>query len=175
MTIKDVIFLRSPVHVDHRGTFRKTFSVSQFADKVDFDLAEVFFSVSKPGVFRGMHLQTKKSASLRCITLTSGRVVDVLLDLRPDSASFLEISHFEWVSGDEVSSILIPPGVAHGFLALEEATLVYVSNNPHDSMTDTGVNPLTLDLPFLNRAFEISERDLSLPGISAWSKGELSI
>lgn len=175
MTIKDVIFQKSPTYFDNRGSFRKTFSAIHLDGSFDFSLAEIFYSVSKPGVFRGLHLQTKNSASLRCITLSSGRVIDVLLDLRPHSDTFLETVYFEWVSDDDVSSILIPPGVAHGFLALEDATLVYVSDNSHEPTTDTGVNPLTLNLPFLSDDLEISERDRALPGISAWAKGEISV
>jgi dTDP-4-dehydrorhamnose 3,5-epimerase len=112
---------------------------------------------------------------MRCVTIISGRVQDVLLDLRKESKTYLEKIVFDWSDNDEVSSIVIPPGVAHGFLALEESTLVYASNNSYDPNLDTGVNPFSLDLPFLAENLEISERDRSLPDISRWISSEFSV
>jgi dTDP-4-dehydrorhamnose 3,5-epimerase-like enzyme len=175
MTIKDLVFQHSKSFLDERGSFRKTFNVLEMEVSEDFLLSEVFHSVSNVGVFRGMHLQIKGSASLRSISLIRGRVIDVLLDLRPDSESFLETQSFEWDSNGEISSVLVPPGVAHGFFTLQEATLVYASNKPHDPSNDTGVNPYSLQLPFLKDVLEISHRDRSLPDISSWADGEVTI
>lgn len=175
MTIKDVVFQESQIFRDQRGIFRKSFASTQLETFVDFRLSEVFHSISKAGVFRGLHLQTKDSASFRSISLVNGHVIDILLDLRRDSESFLQSFYFDWKSDGEISSILLPPGVAHGFLALEEATLVYASNRSHNPKTDTGVNPFSLDLPMLNDIREISDRDLKLPDISSWANGEISV
>jgi dTDP-4-dehydrorhamnose 3,5-epimerase len=169
-----VHFQKSSTHLDGRGSFRKTFAKDSQNQEIFFELAEIFYSVSKPGVFRGMHLQAKSSASMRCVTIISGRVQDVLLDLRKESETYLQKVVLDWSDNDEISSIIIPPGVAHGFLALEESTLVYASNNPHDPSLDTGVNPFSLDLPFLDEIQEISDRDRSLPDISRWISSELS-
>jgi dTDP-4-dehydrorhamnose 3,5-epimerase len=170
-----VHFNKSSTHLDKRGSFRKSFTNNSQNQIEIFELVEIFYSVSKPGVFRGMHLQTKSSASMRCVTIISGRVQDVLLDLRKESKTYLEKIVFDWSDNDEVSSIVIPPGVAHGFLALEESTLVYASNNSYDPNLDTGVNPFSLDLPFLAENLEISERDRSLPDISRWISSEFSV
>lgn len=175
MTIKDVLFLKSNVHSDERGVFRKSFNNLQLESQIDFRLAETFYSISKPGVFRGMHLQIHNSASFRSISLVTGRVIDVLIDLRSNSKTFLKVQHFNWDSTGDISSILVPPGVAHGFFAMEEAILVYASDKPHDPERDTGVNPMTIDLPFLTDIQEISKRDLALPSISSWASGEISV
>ena len=175
MTIKDLVFQHSKNFLDERGSFRKTFNVVEMEVSEDFHLSEVFHSVSNAGVFRGMHLQIKGSASLRSISLVRGRVIDVLLDLRPDSESFLETQYFDWDSSGDISSVLVPPGVAHGFFTLQEATLVYATNKPYDPSNDTGVNPYSLELPFLKDILEISQRDLSLPDISSWADGEVRL
>lgn len=175
MMFSGVYFQKSSTHLDGRGSFRKSFAKDSQVPVEIFELAEIFHSVSKPGVFRGMHLQTKRSASLRCVTIISGRVQDVLLDLRVESKTYLQKVVFDWSYKDEVASIIIPPGVAHGFLAIEESTLVYASNNHHDSNLDTGVNPFSLDLPFLKEIHEISDRDRSLPDISRWISSEFSV
>ena len=175
MMFSGVYFQKSSTYLDGRGSFRKTFTKDSQNQVGIFELAEIFYSVSKPGVFRGMHLQTKRSASLRCVTLISGQVQDVLLDLRQESKTYLQKVVFDWSDKDEISSIIIPPGVAHGFLAIEESTLVYASNNHHDPSLDTGVNPFSLDLPFLEQIQEISDRDRSLPDISRWISSEFSV
>ena len=175
MTINDVLFMKSNIYTDNRGEFRKSFNNLQLEPQIDFRLAESFYSISKPGVFRGMHLQTQKSASFRSISLVTGQVIDVLIDLRSDSETFLKVQHFNWDSTGDISSILVPPGVAHGFLAIQKAILFYASDKPHDPEHDTGVNPMTIDLPFLSDIQEISERDLALPSISSWTLGDITV
>jgi dTDP-4-dehydrorhamnose 3,5-epimerase-like enzyme len=175
MTFKGVVFQESKIQFDQRGTFRKSLNVLQLDVSINFSLAEVFHSVSKPGTFRGLHLQIQDSANLRNIALVSGHVIDVLMDLRAESESFLNVHFFDWDSSGDISSIMVPPGVAHGFLSLEEATMVYASNKPYNPQKDTGVNPFTLNLPFLNEIREISDRDLALPSSSQWALGEISV
>jgi dTDP-4-dehydrorhamnose 3,5-epimerase len=151
---------------DNRGGFLKYFSAKP-SNSIDMKISEVFVTTSIPGVVRGMHLQTKSAASNRLISCISGEILDIQLDLRPDSPTYMEITTVLLGHGGP-SCIFLPLGVAHGFQALEESIVHYISDRPHDAKLDTGVriSDLGINLP-LPITFQ-SQRDLELPALSEW-------
>jgi len=124
-------------------------------------------SRSKKGVTRGMHLQIGKSASWRLVSVVQGQIFDVLHDLRIGSKT--EKSTISQVmSADAVSSVLIPPGVAHGFQAITDCIILYQSSKHYIAELDSGINLDSIDVEWPINPKLISERDRNLPMHKNW-------
>jgi dTDP-4-dehydrorhamnose 3,5-epimerase len=124
---------------DARGTFVKTFARSAFeAAAPGFELMEEFYSVSAKGVIRGMHFQLPPHDHVKLVYCPVGSVLDVLLDLRPGPGYGRVASAV--LNQNEPSLIVVPKGVAHGFRALEDDTLmIYKTNTEHAPSHDAGI------------------------------------
>lgn len=108
---------------DVRGRFTKDYSKEIFeANGIYHNLAEVFYTTSHKGVIRALHFQREKQQPklVRCIY---GHVWDVVVDLRKDSPAFKEWLSFD-LTGENHKEILVPAGCAHGYLVLEEHSIV---------------------------------------------------
>ena len=107
-------------HADDRGFFSRTFDADVIREAgIDPDgFVQDSLSRSRRGVVRGLHVRTGEGES-KLVRCSSGQVFDVVVDLRPDSPTYLE-----WLSvvldGEKQNSIYIPAGCAHGFQALTE-------------------------------------------------------
>lgn len=169
--VEGVRYFSATSHLDNRGSFTKIWSTS-WEDAMRFCAKEIFYSDSLAGVIRGMHLQTGPAACTRYISVLAGRILDVVLDLRPDSPSFL---NFQGVEMDilETSTVHVPAGVAHGFQALENARTLYVSSENHDPSLDKGINVNTFGFDWPLKNTIQSNRDQSLPSLSEWLATEL--
>ena len=149
---------------DNRGSFVKNFEKDIFAKHgVTFDCSESFISVSDKNVIRGMHFQLHHPQS-KLVGVISGKVYDVIVDLRKESISF-----GKWVgvylSSENKTSLFIPRGCAHGFIALTNNSIVsYMCDGKYDKETDTGIlycdNDINIKWPIndLSQAI-LGERD----------------
>lgn len=111
------------VFPDSRGLFLETFNEKEFKEKgITYSFVQDNQSLSKKGVLRGMHYQVGPNAQGKLVRVTQGAVLDVVVDIRPESKTFKK-----WYSvllTDENMKILwVPPGFAHGFLSLAEGTI----------------------------------------------------
>lgn len=109
---------------DIRGGFIKDYSKEVFLQNgIEYDLKEVFYTVSHKGVIRALHFQQVKQQPklVRCI---HGSVYDVIMDLRKDSPTFLKWEGF-FLTGDNRTELLIPSGFGHGYLVLEDSIVSY--------------------------------------------------
>ena len=109
---------------DDRGGLIKDYNVDTFrANGIDHDLKEVFYTISKRGVIRATHFQLVKEQPklVRCI---SGHVYDVIVDLRPGSATYGQWRGFD-LTGENTLSLLVPCGFGHGYLVLEDSVVSY--------------------------------------------------
>lgn len=123
---------------DNRGGFLKDYSKEIFENNgINHDLAEVFYTISKKGVIRAMHFQrVKQQAKLvRCV---SGKVFDVMLDLRKDSPTFMKWQGF-YLTGENRVEILIPEGFGHGYLVLEDSVVSYKCGEKFYGEYDDGI------------------------------------
>jgi dTDP-4-dehydrorhamnose 3,5-epimerase len=146
---------------DARGSFCKPFSSSWGSAFGSFAAKEFFYSTSARGVLRGMHLQTGNAAHAKIVFCIEGEILDVVLDLR-QGAGF-GASNACRLSARNRLAILVPPGLAHGFLTLSEsATVGYLVATPHDPAQDTGVrwNSFGFAWPPVGT---VSSRDANLP------------
>ncbi len=111
-------------YTDDRGCFIVTFDQRRFDAAIGYPVPFVQDneSTSSKGVLRGLHFQLPPSAQGKLVHVVRGRVLDVCVDLRPDSPTLGR--HYKQVLDTEaMEQLWIPPGFAHGFLALEDDTI----------------------------------------------------
>jgi dTDP-4-dehydrorhamnose 3,5-epimerase len=161
--------IEPPGSADDRGRFVKPFHAPTFAAHgLASDFAEAFYTVSRRGALRGMHFQLPPHAHAKLVYCVAGAVLDVLLDLRAGSPSFGEHRVFE-LDGERPMALYLPPGVAHGFYATTEATLVYHVTTPHAPQYDAGVRWDSFGMVWPAQAPILSARDRSLPGVAEFT------
>lgn len=124
---------------DQRGCFVKTYHEGLYAELgVNLEIREEFFSISHMNVLRGMHFQLPPHEHDKLVYCTRGRVRDVLLDLRKGESYGRVIS--AQLSGENGHLIFIPKGIAHGFVALADNTLMlYKTSTVHMPESDCGI------------------------------------
>tara|TARA_B100000900_G_scaffold87048_1_gene70670 strand:- start:2194 stop:2739 length:546 start_codon:yes stop_codon:yes gene_type:complete len=147
---------------DDRGSFMESFNSKHFNNSLKNNITFVQdnLSISKKGVFRGLHFQYEFPQA-KLVSVLSGEILDIVVDLRKSSKTFGDWCTFE-ISSKNNKQIFIPEGFAHGFLALQDDTKVFykVSDfwNPKDEFTlkynDKKIN---IELPF--EPTLISEKD----------------
>lgn len=124
--IAGVYLVRPVVHRDERGEFWRSFCREELAiHDVDFSVIQSNVSVNPHlHTLRGFHFQSPPSCEEKILTLVTGAMYAVIVDLRPASATFLQWESFEVGIGDR-TSIIVPSGCATGFLTLAEDTAVH--------------------------------------------------
>ena len=132
--------LQPRVFQDERGNFVKTYHKPEFNQLgIDYDVAEEFYSTSRKDVLRGMHFQVPPHDAVKLVYCLNGSVLDVLVDLRKSSPTFGEFRSIELTDRNHLI-LMIPSGFAHGFLALEDHTvLVYKGSFVYSPAHDTGI------------------------------------
>lgn len=132
--------------IDDRGSFMEYFSMREFADKgLPYIWSQSNISISRLGVLRGLHSQTKDPQE-KLVTCVSGRILDVVVDARPKSPTFMQHMAFP-LSGHATRSILIAAGCLHGFMSLTNDSIVhYLCTTPYDADSAFSVNPFDPDL-----------------------------
>lgn len=127
--IPGLIIIKSKIYQDKRGFLRETFRNKLIKNKkFPFDV----MSFSKKKVLRGLHIQTKYSQA-KIITVTHGKIFDVVVDLRKNSKYFGK--YFSIIISDKSNfSFYIPEGFAHGFMCLSKTcTVNYKCSNYRNS------------------------------------------
>jgi dTDP-4-dehydrorhamnose 3,5-epimerase len=119
--IEGVLILEPKVFGDERGFFFESFNQNAFDAAVGarFDFVQDNHSRSAKGVLRGLHLQGKPNEQGKLVRVTSGRVFDVAVDIRPASPTFRRWVGVE-LDAESHRQVWIPPGLAHGFLVVSE-------------------------------------------------------
>jgi dTDP-4-dehydrorhamnose 3,5-epimerase len=161
LEIKGVYLFDNFSASDDRGLFVKTFH-SDFLKNNDlsFELKESYYSISRKNVIRGMHFQNPPHDHDKMIYVSSGKILDVILDLRKNSSSFGKYISIEL--NEHKNGVFIPKGCAHGFCTLSDIAMVHYNvSSVYNQMSDNGIlyNSFGFDWPVLNPI--ISTRDLS--------------
>lgn len=169
-SLADVWLIEPAVHGDERGFFVETYRDSELAPL----LAGARFvqdnqSRSARGVLRGLHYQWREPQG-KLVRVARGRIFDVCVDVRPDSASFGQSFCIE-LDDQSHRQLYIPPGFAHGFLTLsEEADVVYRCTRYYQPAYETGIawdDPaLGLVWPTLEVPYQFNARDAALPRLA---------
>jgi dTDP-4-dehydrorhamnose 3,5-epimerase len=155
-------------NLDERGFFARTFCVREFR-QAGLPAAAVQTSISynrRRGTVRGMHFQWPPSEEGKLVRCIRGRMTDVLLDLRPESPTFLRHLTLE-LDDERRDAVFVPHGVAHGFQTLVEDTeVLYQMTDYYAPELGGGVrwNDPRFEIAWpITREVVISERDASYP------------
>ncbi len=151
--IAGVVMVRLQSFADERGRFLETFRKSWFPQR-SWEIVQTNRSDSAAGVLRGLHYHHRQ---VDYWYLARGRVRVGLADLRAGSLSHLATATID-LSEAEPAGLYIPSGVAHGFAALTDATLIYVVDNYYDGQDELGVR---WDDPALGVDWGVSDPILS--------------
>lgn len=167
--LKGCFVLEPQVFEDERGLFFESFNKRKFEAAIgqQVDFVQDNQSVSKKGVLRGLHFQTGKHAQSKLVRVLYGEVLDVVVDLREDSATFGE--HFKLkLSEQNRKMIFIPKGMAHGFVTLSDATVfAYKCDGYYHQASENGIiysdKTLQIDWGLQFRDLVLSQKDIDLP------------
>lgn len=158
-------------HMDNRGHFMRTFSVSEFAGHgLETEFVERSLSYNRrSGTLRGLHFQAAPFAESKLVRCSRGAAFDVIVDLRRGSPSF-GVWHGIEISADNHRMVYIPRGLAHGFQTLcDETEMDYMITPVYHPASSGGIRfddpDLAIDWPLPVQC--ISARDLALPPLSA--------
>ena len=169
MAIAEVLLIEPRVFRDERGYFLETFNQRVF--ELATGLAPVFVqdnhSRSRRGVLRGLHYQLPPHAQGKLVRVSQGSVFDVAVDIRRASPTF-----GRWVgaelSAENFRQMWIPPGFAHGFLALSEsADFLYKTTDVWVKECDRAMQwddpELGIEWPLPKGGLTIAAKDLAAP------------
>ncbi|WP_298117735.1 dTDP-4-dehydrorhamnose 3,5-epimerase [Flavobacterium sp.] len=167
--LKGCFIIEPKIINDERGYFMESFNELTFQKGVG---QEVHFvqdnqSFSSRGVLRGLHYQTGENAQAKLVRVIQGEVLDIAVDIRPNSETFGQYESII-LSSENKTQFFIPRGFAHGFLVLSEtATFFYKCDNFYNKESEGGIifNDKTIDInwQFDIEKLIISEKDQFLP------------
>ncbi len=159
-TLKDCWELRPRIFKDDRGSLIKTFHKDTFESLgLVTDFKEEYYSVSKKGVLRGLHFQLPPEDHVKCVTCISGRIFDVVVDLRKASPTYKK--QFTIELNSELGNMLyIPKGFAHGFYVLsEEAIFLNRTSTVYAPQCDAGIKWDSCGIQWPDNHPILSEKD----------------
>lgn len=133
----------SPVWSDDRGFFREWFKREEVFSKtgIDFSAQQANISISNKGVIRGIHYSMAPDGQAKWVTCVTGAVIDVIVDIRPNSPTFKKIEYID-LKGNENRSVLIGEGLGHGFISLEDgSSLSYLLSTPYHPEAEFEILP----------------------------------
>ena len=125
---------------DARGAFQKLYNYDFFRQNgLSTEFKEFYYSVSKKNVIRGMHFQLPPYEHSKLVYVSKGQILDVVVDLRKESAQY---GHYYSIvlNAKDARYLYIPVGFAHGFLSLEDESIVnYAQTSCYSKDCDCGI------------------------------------
>lgn len=166
LQIPDVILVEPNVISDNRGFFFESFKESDFfANGITKKFVQDNFSHSTYGVIRGLHYQKKNKAQAKLITVISGKIFDVAVDIRKNSPSYGKWTSMI-LSEDDHKLLYVPEGFAHGFCVLsQEADILYKVSNEYSKEHERGIiwNDPAINISWPIKEPVISDKDNQSP------------
>ncbi|MBP3440231.1 MAG: dTDP-4-dehydrorhamnose 3,5-epimerase [Tidjanibacter sp.] len=170
--IEGVLIIEPTIHGDSRGYFMESFSQRDFAAQtgVEVRFVQDNESRSRRGVLRGLHFQREPHAQAKLVRVVSGRVLDVAVDIRPESPTFGKYVAVE-LSGTNHRQLFIPKGFAHGYVVLEDDTVFqYKCDEYYHPESEGGIawnDPqIGIEWPLAESEIILSEKDSNRPTLS---------
>jgi dTDP-4-dehydrorhamnose 3,5-epimerase len=169
-SIEGVVIIKPDVYEDNRGSFRRNFCKKALQENgIDLTVCQGNISENTHQyTMRGFHYQKGVSSESKLITPVSGRIYNVLIDLRPSSSTFLKSISIE-ISSSTRESLHVPSGCANAFLTLEANTVVHYYMGDYfksDSYCGFRYNDPFFEVHWPKRIEVISERDRTFPDFS---------
>jgi dTDP-4-dehydrorhamnose 3,5-epimerase len=167
-SIPGVIVFEPAVYLDDRGFFFESYNEQLFhANHISNEFVQDNQSFSAFGVIRGLHYQREPYAQSKLVRVLSGRILDVVVDIRAGSPTFGKSLSIELTS-DNKKQLFIPRGFAHGFSVLSEtAEITYKCDQFYHKQSESGIRyndrHLNIDWQISGEKALISGKDAALP------------
>lgn len=165
-SLEGLLVLQTVNFQDERGGFQKLFNYDFFVENgLDYDFKEFYYSLNKKGVRRGMHFQIPPHDHLKIVYVSYGKILDVVVDIRKSSKTYGKC--FSIVLDDQKAQYLyIPKGFAHGFLSLQDNTIVnYAQTSCYNKECDCGIDQDSIGFDWGIENPIVSGRDLTFPAL----------
>jgi len=169
--IKDVILIKPQVFADQRGYFMETYHEKEYRHNgINAHFVQDNMSSSVQGTLRGLHYQLAPHAQGKLVRVTRGRVFDVAVDLRRQSATFGQYVGVE-LTEENKFSLWVPPGFAHGFYVLSDsAEFTYKCTAFYNPAAERGISwndpEINIQWPIDNNNIILSDKDKKFPPLS---------
>lgn len=163
--IEGPLLLEGTRHYDERGFFSETYQKENFDEIGLPEFVQDNLSVSKRGVFRGLHWQDDPFGQGKLVTCLAGSIIDFVVDVRRESPTFMEKLAVS-LDSKELKSLWVPKGFAHGFLSMEDGTLItYKVSALWNKSSERSLSPRVLELEnYVNpEILIISKKDAEAP------------
>lgn len=162
--IDGLIEIIPQVYQDNRGWFFEFFKRSAFREMgITENFEQENISFSRKGVIRGMHFQIAPFEQAKLVSVLSGAVLDVVVDLRTNSPTFGKV-HTCLLTAEKHNILMVPAGFAHGFAAIEDSLFIYKTNAEYNPAAEQGIiwnDPqLNIPWPFTNPILSAKDRNL---------------
>lgn len=151
---------------DPRGSFVKIYQREWLEQSIgDNSIEECFISSSNKNVIRGMHFQTPPFDHHKIVFVLSGKILDVIIDLRKKSKTYGKYFSIE-LTGESGRALFIPKGMGHGFLSRENnSTVGYLTTKSYRPENDRGILWSSFGMEWGTKYPSISDRDKGFPSL----------
>lgn len=169
-SLTDLFIIEPRIFPDNRGFFFESFNASKLEEAgLHYNFIQDNHSKSTYGVLRGLHYQNNPYAQAKLVRVTQGKVLDVVVDIRRNSPTFLQHYSLE-LSDENKLQLLIPAGFAHGFVVLSETCeFLYKCDNYYNKASEGGIayNDASLNIDWVIPETDIilSEKDTHNPTV----------
>jgi dTDP-4-dehydrorhamnose 3,5-epimerase len=170
--LKGCYIINPKVFGDQRGNFFESYKQDLFEKSIGYkvNFIQDNQSLSNYGVLRGLHFQHGEYAQAKLVRVLKGAVLDIAVDIRPDSPTFGQHVAIE-LSEENKKQIFIPRGFAHGFIVLSEsAEFFYKIDNVYEPSQEGGIlfcdKSLGIDWKVPLASIQLSAKDKVLPTIN---------
>src|SRR5690554_1048901 len=167
--LKGCFIIEPAVFEDERGYFFESFNERKLEEVLGYAPRFVQDNQSKSsyGVVRGLHQQLGDMAQAKLVRALEGTVLDVVVDVRPDSDTYGQSFSVE-LSAENKKQLFVPRGFLHGFSVLSnEAVFFYKCDNFYDKASEAGIHPLdpslNIDWKIERSKMVLSEKDKEAP------------
>ncbi|HEX5167538.1 MAG TPA: dTDP-4-dehydrorhamnose 3,5-epimerase [Cyclobacteriaceae bacterium] len=153
------------VYFDDRGWFFEFYKESEFLKHgITTKFVQENQSFTKKGIVRGLHYQSPPHAQAKLVSIGSGKVLDVVVDMRRDSKTFRQV-YTCILDGSRHNMMLVPEGFAHGFAALEDSIFIYKCSDEYHPDLEKGIvwNDPSLAIDWQIKDPIVSAKDKVLP------------
>lgn len=175
-SIAGLVELIPRIFEDERGAFFESYNEEAFQKAgLPTNFVQDNQSFSVKGVLRGLHYQNPPFAQGKLVRVIMGRVIDVAVDLRPESPTFGQYELFE-LDAKQNNMAYIPEGFAHGFAALEDSIFSYKCTNLYSKACEAGIiwNDASLNINWGIADPIVSGKDKDLPTFRALFEKQVS-
>lgn len=165
---KDLLLLKHEAFDDERGVFKELFRINELNDRLSYSVSFCQENVveSSINVLRGLHYQKFPYQQSKLITVISGAILDIAVDIREESKTYGKY-YSRILKSENNESLFVPSGFAHGYLTLTKKALIcYNVDNYYNSNYEGGIffNDPKLNIKWGQKAKKmiISKKDLQL-------------